>query len=186
MRKYKALLFDNDGTLVDTEKCILESVKHVFDVCLDEQNPDLEEFKTLIGLPTNDQFAHYTDDQEKVEEMTATYRAHNINIIDEMSENFEGLPEVLAELKRRGYFMGIVTSKRHTMCQKGLDTLGLDGIFEYIQGNEDWHVHKPEPGAMTHACEQISLDPKDVVYIGDSVFDMKSANGAGCDTCAVT
>lgn len=186
MDEIKAILFDNDGTIVDTEACILESVKHTLKVELGDDNPDLDYFKSLIGLPSEDQFAHYTDDPKKVESMVSTYREHNHKIVDSMTKNFEGMPQALDELEKKGYFIGIVTSKVHNLCEQGLNKMGIRKYFKYIQGNEDWPVHKPDPGALSYACEQIGFDPKYVVYVGDSVFDIQSASGAGCKTCAVT
>lgn len=184
--KYKAVLFDNDGTVVDTEECIMTSVRHVLYNVLGDKTIDLDGFRKLIGLPTEDQFAHYTDDPQKVKELTSAYRAHNDTVLDKLSKNFEGMPEALRQIKNWGYYMGIVTSKRHDICIHGLKELGLTGIFEYVQGNDDWHVHKPDPGALTHACEEIKCNPEDVLYIGDSPFDLQAGNGAGCYTCAVT
>lgn len=135
--KYKALLFDNDGTIVDTEECILTSFKYMMDVEFGDKNPDLERFKTYIGLPSRDQFIHYTDDPKKIDSMLNTYRTHNKTIIDEMSKNFEGLPEVLKQLKAKGYFLGVVTSKLHDVCVHGLTQLGIIDNFDYVQGSDD-------------------------------------------------
>lgn len=137
MDEIKAILFDNDGTIVDTEACILESVKHTLKVELGDDNPDLDYFKTLIGLPSEDQFAHYTDDPKKVESMVSTYREHNHKIVDSMTKNFEGMPQALDELEKKGYFIGIVTSKVHNLCEQGLNKMGIRKYFKYIQGNED-------------------------------------------------
>lgn len=102
-----------------------------------------------------------------------------------MSKNFKGLPEVLEELKNRGFFMGIVTSKLHDVCLEGLRQLGIDQYFEYIQGPDDWDVHKPNAGALTHACEEIGFTPEETIYVGDSIYDLQAGNAAGCETCGV-
>ena len=186
MSKIKAILFDNDGTVVDTEEPILISIRYtlekVFGSCTED---DIKKFKSLIGLPSHDQFLHFTKDEATIEELTKTYRAHNNDILFELSKNFEGLPETLEELKNRGYFLGIVTSKLHSICLEGLQRIGIDKYFQYIQGPDDWDVHKPDPGAITHACEEIGYTPEETLYVGDSVFDMQAGNGAGCKTCAV-
>lgn len=184
-KQYKALLFDNDGTVVDTKDCILTSVAYTMQKCFGIDNFDKESFVPLIGLPIEEQFAHFTDDAQKIFEMAETYRAHNSNIVFTDSKNFPGLPEALKKLKDKGYFLGIVTSKRHATCKKGLDVLDILQFFEYIQGSDDTKEHKPDPGCLQHAFKRLELAPKEVVYIGDSIYDMQAGNNAGCDICAV-
>lgn len=118
--------------------------------------------------------------------MFKSYRAHNHGILDDLIKNFDNLPDVLREIKAEGNFMGIVTSKRHDMTIRGLKILGLDDIFEYLQGCDDFDdAHKPDPAVLLYACNRLELDPKDVLYVGDSIYDIQCANGAGCDSCAV-
>lgn len=186
MFEVKAILFDNDGTVVDTLEPILVSVRYMLEKvlghCTDE---DVEKFQSLIGLPSYDQFKQFTDDEDTVQLMIKTYRAHNNKILFDMSKNFEGMPEALQELKNRGFYLGIVTSKLHDVCLEGLRQLGIDEYFEYIQGPDDWDVHKPNAGALTHACEEIGFSPNETMYVGDSIYDLQAGNAAGCVTCGV-
>ena len=184
--KYKAILFDNDGTLVDTEQAICDSFKHAMKEVLGVDNPDLKEYKKLIGLTLYDQFSHYTNDENKVEEMFTCYRKHNHATLDDKISLFPGLVDMLEDLYTHGAYLGIVTSKRHDMCLHGLELLGIDKYFSYIQGMDDYDVHKPDPRAVGHAVEVLNLKPHEVLYVGDSQYDLDSGNGAGCDTCAVT
>lgn len=186
MPKLKAILFDNDGTVVDTEAAILTSFRYMLETELGHcSDADIEKFKSLIGLPSYDQFKEFAEGDEKINHMISTYRAHNDTILDDMSKKFEGLPEVLEKIKDMGYYLGIVTSKRHDVCLHGLENLGIDKYFSYIQGPDDWHIHKPNPGALTYACEQIGYNSEEVMYVGDSIYDIQAGNGAGCVTCAV-
>ena len=138
MSKIKAILFDNDGTVVDTLEPILTSVRYMLNEVLGHcTDDDIVKFQSLIGLPSYDQFKEFTDDEDTIQLMIKTYRAHNNKILYDMSKNFEGLPEVLEELKNRGYYMGIVTSKLHDVCLEGLIRLGIDKYFPYIQGPDD-------------------------------------------------
>ena len=183
--KIKAILFDNDGTIVDSEETILKSAKHTLQTGLGIKNPDLQEFRKLVGLPSIDQFLRYTDDRKKAEELVAIYRADNHSSVESQIKNYDGMIEVLEELKKQGFYLGIVTSKKRDVCVRGLKYLGLYDYFEYIQGSDDWPVHKPDPGALSHACEAIGCKPEEVLYVGDSSYDVDSGNGAGCKTCAV-
>ena len=138
MSEIKAILFDNDGTVVDTLEPILVSVRYMLNEVLGScTDADIEKFQSLIGLPSYDQFKEFTDDEDTIQLMIKTYRAHNNGILFDMSKNFEGLPEVLEELQNRRFYMGIVTSKLHDVCLEGLRQLGIDQYFEYIQGPDD-------------------------------------------------
>lgn len=184
--KYKAILFDNDGTLVDTEAAIVASFKHAMKEILGVDNPDVREYRKLIGLTLWDQFSNYTDDKETVDRMFVSYRTHNNKIFDDYVKDFDGLNPVLKELKNMGYYMGIVTSKRHDMTIHGLEMFDMDDIFDYVQGCDDFDdAHKPDPKVLLHACNKLSLDPADVLYVGDSTHDMKCAKAAGCKSAAV-
>lgn len=184
--KYKAILFDNDGTLVDTEQAICDSFKHAMKEILGVENPDLTEYKKLIGLTLYDQFAHYSNNEEEVNALFKSYRKHNHETLDDKISLFPGLKDALEALYNEGIFLGIVTSKRHDMCVHGLELLGIDRYFDYIQGMDDCDIHKPNPGALAYPCKKLNLNPKEVLYVGDSQYDIDSGNGAGCDTCAVT
>lgn len=186
MSKIKAILFDNDGTVVDTEEAILASVCYTLNKVLGScSDADVAKFKSLIGLPSYDQFKEFTSDEDKIQALIETYRKHNHNVLLEKSKNFEGMPQVLQELQNRGYYLGIVTSKLHDVCLMGLEHLGIDNYFKYIQGPDDWDIHKPKPGALTHACEEIGFTPEETMYVGDSIYDLQAGNGAGCETCGV-
>ena len=186
MSDIKAILFDNDGTVADTIKPILTSFKYMLETVLGKcDDNDIEYFKSLVGLPSRDQFSKFTDDSAIVDEMIKTYRGHNDKIVHKMTTNFEGLPQVLEELDKQGFYMGIVTSKVHNVCIEGLKNLGIDKYFKYIQGPDDYKIVKPDPGVLTYACEQIGFKPEETMYVGDSKYDIQAGNGAGCKTCAV-
>lgn len=182
----KALLFDNDGTLVDTEDAILTSFKYMMKKIFNEDNPDTDKYKSYIGLTLVDQFANYTDDPQQVKEMIRVYRAHNATVLDKLIKTYDGMPDVIKELKNRGYFLGVVTSKKHETCAEGLEHFDMLKYFEFIQGHDDWEVHKPDAGAITHPCEVLGFKPEEVAYIGDSPYDIHAGNAAGCTTCGVT
>lgn len=185
--KYRAILWDNDGTIADTEAAIVGSFKHAMKEVLGVDNPDIQKYRKLIGLTLWDQFSHYTEDKDTIDKMFRSYREHNEKTIDDIVSNFKGLPAVLRQLKNKGYFMGIVTSKRHDMTIRGLNILDLnDGIFDYLQGCDDYDAaHKPDPNVLLHAFAKLSLKPNEVLYVGDSIHDIKCASGAGCDSAAV-
>ena len=182
----KTLLFDLDGTLLDTYNIILASMRHTINGIAGKSYSE-HELMSMVGTPLFDQMLKLGDGgEERAAELTAIYRQHNDAIHDEGVSVFEGMPAVLEELERRGYRMGIVTSKRHEMAVQGLKVCGLQRFFELVIGSDDWPEHKPQPGPVLHGAELMAAAPESCYYIGDSPFDIQAGNGAGCTTIAVT
>lgn len=182
----KTLLFDLDGTLLDTYNIILASMRHTINGIAGKSYSD-HELMSLVGTPLYDQMLKLGDGgEERATELTALYREHNDAIHDEGVSVFEGIPQALQELERRGYRMGIVTSKRHHMAVQGLRVCGIERFFQIVIGSDDWPEHKPQPGPVLHGAELMGADAAECCYIGDSPFDIQAGNAAGCTTIAVT
>lgn len=184
--KYKAILFDKDGTFTNSIKVIVDSFKYAMKEVLHVDNIDEQRYKSYIGLVLNDQFKHYTDDQNVRNKLLQVYRKYNKAHYDKEATNYDGVPEVLRSIKDMGYFMGVVTSSRRELTEHSIKMQNLDGIFDYILSCSDYsEAHKPDPRVLIYACNQLNLEPSSVLYVGDSVHDMKCAIGAGCSTAAV-
>lgn len=179
----KAILFDLDGTLLDTHDLLLNSFRHTVREVLGCTIPD-ERLMAKVGQPLNTQMWDFTDDEAVHDELCRVYREYNASVHDKLIRIFPGTQEVLDELRKRGYRMGVVTSKRHEPALHGLSTFGLGDAFDFVVGSDDWPTHKPDPGPVRHGCELLGLDPSECVYVGDSPFDMQAGNGAGCVTVA--
>lgn len=80
--------------------------------------------------------------------------------------------------------MGVVTSKRHAMAQRGLEMSGIADHFQCLIGHDDWPEHKPAPGPILRGCELLGVAPECSLYVGDSPFDIQAGNAAGCATAA--
>jgi haloacid dehalogenase superfamily, subfamily IA, variant 3 with third motif having DD or ED/haloacid dehalogenase superfamily, subfamily IA, variant 1 with third motif having Dx(3-4)D or Dx(3-4)E len=184
MSTLKGLLFDADGTLIDTQDIILTSMRRT--VC-DLYGYDCTDAQLMqgVGTPLLDQMAVFASgDMAKAEAMVADYREHNDSIHDAGIKSFLGVSEALAQLRAAGYRMGVVTSKRHMMAERGLELTGILEFFEFIIGSDDWPEHKPDPGPIVHGCELLGIPAKECAYIGDSPYDIQAGNAAGCTTYA--
>lgn len=179
----RGVLFDLDGTLLDTEHLLLTSFRYTMKTVLNEVIPD-ERLMAKVGQPLNTQMWDFTDDAVVHEELCRTYREFNAQVHDDLIRIFPGTVEVLAELRHQGYPLGIVTSKRHEPALHGLASFGLQNSFDFLIGSDDWPVHKPDPGPVLHGCDLLGLSSSECVYVGDSPFDMLAGNGAGCKTIA--
>lgn len=180
----RTILFDLDGTLLDTHDMILVSMRYAINEAEGKNHTD-EELMAGVGTPLYDQMLGFANgDVARAEELVTIYRTYNDAIHDERVSAFPGTKESLEKLARAGYRMGVVTSKRHWLAERGLEKTGIASFFEVLIGADDWPESKPEPGPILHACELLDTAPEECVYIGDSPFDIQAANAAGCTSVA--
>ena len=177
----EAVLFDLDGTLIDTIELILTSARHATKVVLGEALPD-DVLRHNIGVPLRVQFAEYAP--EHVDELLAAYRAHNESVHDELIREYPGTEDALKALAAAGFRLGIVTSKSRPVAQRGLDFFGLGKYFDVTVGFEDTEIHKPEAAPIIEAAFRIGTSPTRCLYVGDSPHDMASGIAAGALTGA--
>ena len=185
-RMLKSVLFDLDGTLLDTHDLLLATFRFAVREVLGEAGeaiPD-EVLMAKVGQPLVTQMWDFTDDEATHDELVRAYREHNALIHDDMVRAFPGAAQTLSALRDAGLRLGVVTSKRHEPALHGLSLFGLDGFFGCLVGADDWPEHKPQPGPVTRGCELLGIDAHSCAYVGDSPFDMQSGSGAGCATAA--
>lgn len=183
-RQIEGLLFDADGTLIDTHDIILTSMRYTVNEVLGK---DLNEAQLMkyVGTPLYDQMLVFADgDKAKAEELVTIYRAHNDAIHDQGIKTFPHAVQALTALEDAGFKMGVVTSKRHAMAELGLKLSGIDRFFTILVGSDDWSEHKPEPGPILRGCELIGIAPSACMYIGDSPYDIQAGRRADCLTAA--
>ena len=132
-----------------------------------------------------DQMLHFTGgDETRATEITQIYRDHNDGVHDARIRAFGDTKAALERFQAAGIPMGVVTSKRHAMAQRGLEMSGIAGYFQFLIGHDDWPEHKPAPGPILRGCELLGTAPERSLYVGDSPFDIQAGNAAGCATVA--
>ena len=183
MQRPEAILFDNDGTLVDTYQLILTSMRYTIDRHFGEIPPD-SVLMGKVGQPLDVQLWDYTDDPELHDQLCRTYREHNHRIHDSMVSAFPGMAQTLRSLRDAGFKLGVVTAKRHELAWHGLEITGLAPYFECLVGADDCPVHKPDPAPIIQGARMLGVDPHRCVYVGDSPHDIQAGNGAGATTVA--
>lgn len=174
----KILLFDLDGTLIDSTQAILESFVSAslfFGVNLKERE---EEVKALIGFPLREMFVKMGIAQEEIEECVKLYRSNYERIylqktflLPKVKDSFESLPS--------SYLLGVVTSKSSYFSKKILENLGMSKYFFRVVGIDDVSEPKPSVEPIFRALEGLEYDKSQVYMIGDTFFDMQSARNAG-------
>jgi pyrophosphatase PpaX len=172
-----AVLFDLDGTLIDTIDLLLECARHTFEGRTPAPTDD--EWIAGIGTPLRKQFAAYTSSDEEIEALAQRYRAYQREHHDRLTTAFPGVPETLDELERRGHPMGIVTSKSNEMMDRGLEWVGIMRHMRTRVGMDNAKRHKPDPHPVQVALEELGYSPDDAIFVGDSPHDIASGNAAG-------
>lgn len=177
----KAVLFDFDGTLIDTNELIFKSYEVAF-LEVFNRKIEMDEILTLYGKPLYSSLMKYGEEGERLYNV---YREFNSNNHDSMVKAFPGVYEGIRKLTKNGYKLGIVTSKREHMVKRGLDILGLDDAFDILITPDDTEHTKPHPEPVLCGCARLGFLPEEVIYVGDSVFDLEAGQAAGTPICAV-
>jgi pyrophosphatase PpaX len=182
--RFSVVLFDLDGTLIDSGPIIIASMRHASLTVLGVE-PDEERVRAAIGGPGL--YSQMRDlDPERADELVEVYRAHNEPLHAELKA-FDGVLDLLPGLRAEGRRLGIVTAKRMRTVELALDRFPvLREVPEVIIGMEDTERHKPEPDPILEALRRLGAAPEDAVYVGDSPFDVAAAKAAGSFAVAVT
>lgn len=176
------LLFDFDGTLLDTNELIIQTFQYV----LGNRFPG--KYERIDILPFLGPTLHETFDSidsEKTEEMIAEYRAWNISMHDELAIEFDSVSETMRLLKAAGMKMGIVSTKRNDMIERGLKLLDVEGVFDVIIGLNDVTNTKPDPEPILLALEKLGAAKEEAMMIGDNYHDIEGGRNAGVRTAGV-
>lgn len=181
---FDAVLFDLDGTLLDSIALILESYRHTLAA---HGLPPRADEDVLAGLGTTleDQFGRWGC--EDIDALVATYIEHNLHVHDELVRPYEGVNEIVLALHDRGTPLGLVTSKRRRGGEQGLRSLGLDHCFDALVFGDEVERPKPDPDPVERALAQLGLRASlRVSFVGDSRHDVHAGRDAGVHTIGVT
>lgn len=177
----RCVLFDLDGTLIDTVELILTSFRFATRTVLGEELPD-ELLMRNVGVPLIKQMREFAP--ERADELLRVYREHNAAHHDEMVREYPGTEDALSVLAERGYPMGVVTSKGTPMTMRGLKLFALDRYFPVVVTADDVERHKPDPFPLVKAADLLGTDIRECAYVGDSPHDMSAAVSAGAVSVA--
>jgi pyrophosphatase PpaX len=177
-----AVLFDLDGTLVDSIALLLASMKHAFHGRT--RKPSDTEWIEGLGTPLPKQLTPYVESDEDRERLVNRYRTFQHENHDRLMARYEGVIDTLALLYQRGHPMGVVTSKGNAMMDRGLKFIGADDYIEVAIGYDSVHIHKPDPFPVRAALKKLGYEASEAVFVGDSPHDIKSGNAAGVVTIA--
>jgi pyrophosphatase PpaX len=183
MPTLRTVLFDLDGTLIDSIRLILDSYHHTLS---QHQLPARSDDDWLkgIGTPLYVQFAEWQEHPDRLQAMIATYREYNLKHHDRMVTVYPGVVDAVRELKSAGLATGLVTSKNRQGALRGLRLVGLEALMDVLVCADEVTNPKPHPEPVEKAVGLLGAEPATTVYVGDSLHDMHSGRAAGVKTAA--
>jgi pyrophosphatase PpaX len=185
-----AVLFDLDGTLVDTIPLIFASYQHTLATHLPGYDPGRRVIVGNLGRSLDDILFDYAaaagvdDPAAASRAMLTTYRAFQRENLNHLIRSYEGVREALEGLRARGLTLGVVTSKVEWAARESYERYGLGEFLSIGVFHDDTERHKPDPQPLLHAAAKGRLDVARTAYVGDSIHDMAAGKAAGMRTIA--
>ena len=180
MMKKKAIIFDHDGTLVDSIDSVVFCTNKVIEKAgFESESP--EKIKHGMAYPTVERFAFHTGitDTPKLLQMSAEfYEIMNSEGLQYL-KLYPGIKESLKILAEQGYALGMVTNNQGFLVRRGSAGLGYAYNFGIILGEEDVPAPKPDPDGLLQACAGLGVPPEKCWYIGDGAPDYQAAVAGG-------
>jgi pyrophosphatase PpaX len=182
--RFETVLFDLDGTVIDSGPIIVASMRHAARTVLGRDVAE-EVLTAAVGGPGLVAQMRLLD-EERVDELVRVYRDHNEPLHTEL-QACTGILDLLADLKAEGRRLGIVTAKRRVTVALAFDVLPrLEPLFDVVVGADETERHKPHPDPILHALDELGSSASTAAYVGDSPFDVAAAKAASVFAVAVT
>ena len=178
-----AVLFDLDGTLVDSIDLLVESMQHAFDGR--SRRPPVDEWIAAIGTPLDAMLGAWASDDDDLTMLRARYREFQMTHHDARTTAYPGTVETVRALHAAGHPLAVVTSKMEAGARRSLKLIGVEECFSAVVGIDHTEKHKPEPEPVWYALALLGDVPRErTLFVGDSTHDMHAGNAAGVATAA--
>ena len=181
--RFQTVLFDLDGTLVDSIELILASHRHATLTVLGE-SPSDDVLRRGIGTPLVAQMQ--TLDDTRVDELVDAYRAFNRANHDALLRSYDGLLELCMRLHRDGVVLGVVTSKSLPVVELAFAQIDFAPLLDVVVTSDQTSLHKPHPEPIYEALRRLDRPSAGACYVGDSPYDLQAGTAAGVSVVGVT
>lgn len=180
----KTLLFDIDGTLLDTDMLIIRSYMHLFDTYRPDYPLKLSELSSFLGPVLKDVFPKYF--KEDFQTLLNTYHTYSHQNIKRFVYLYDGVIDMLKAFKKKGYKLGIVTNRFGYSVKEVLEPFSISSYFDCIITLDDVKDGKPSPEGILLAIDRLNSQKEDTIYIGDNKSDKEASINAGIKTALVS
>jgi pyrophosphatase PpaX len=184
MHPIRTVLFDLDGTLIDSIELILASYRHTLAAHGLPPVPD-SEWMRGVGTPLRVQLGPWARSPNDLQALVATYREFNLANHDRMTTAFPGVVDLVRTIRAAGFRTAVVTSKTREGTRRGLNLIGLEDAIDVLVCADDVENPKPHPEPVSRAVTGLRADPAATIFVGDSIHDLLSGRAAGVLTGAV-
>ncbi len=182
--KNKVIIFDCDGTILDTFLLIEKTVFATFAKMLPSYPLTKEEAHQFFGPLIDDSFKRYAKDDVEKQALIDCYIDINNKLMANYIRTFDGIEELLQKLKAKGYFLAIVSNKVSKSIIKGLKICKIDQYFDLIIGAEKMKLPKPNPDGIYQVLDYYQTT--DAIFVGDTIIDIQTGQNANLKTIGVT
>lgn len=189
--RYKGMIFDFDYTLGDSTDGIVESANYALEQ-MGYQRAGREQIRRTIGLHLEETYRVLVESQGKdaKTEEEAEFRRLFVEKADQVmtasTSLYDGVLDLMRDWKGQGIKLGIVTTKYHYRIEEILQKYQAEGLFDVVIGGEDVARPKPDPEGLLRALKMWELPKEELLYVGDSLVDAKTAHAAEVDFAGVT
>ena len=183
MSKYDTVLFDFDGTVVDSTDAVLGAWRHTYDV-LDPGGYNEEACLSTFGEKLDVSLHKFFPDHP-VDDVVKIYRDWQIGRLGQYVHEFPGVLDAIRNIHNAGYKTGVVTSRHRETAVILFDMFHVHDVFDVIIDCEDTVKHKPDPEPIDLALKKLDSEPEKTLYVGDAVFDLLTSHNAGVDFALV-
>lgn len=182
MKKIRYLIFDLDGTLIDSSEGIVDAVNYSLRMMAQPEQPP-ERIKKYIGYPLSKMYADFTDVPSA--ELYRHFRVRADRSVVDSSERLPGVEATLQQLHQLGYKMAIATTKVRQNLDGIIKMFSWDKLFDVTLGGDEVPRIKPEPDIFRMALEQLGAGPDEALVIGDTINDVLAAQAVPMPVVAV-
>ena len=183
MKKYKAIITDFDLTIADTafliEDCLYTNASR-FGYDLDRKI-----LRDGIGMTAESIYLDAGCSAPEAKKLHDEYIPYSAEIMREKTELYPGVAEGLRDLRENGILLAVLSLKSSDQIWRPLERAGVDGLMHSVISPDEVEAHKPEPDGIYYLSEKTGIALSDILYVGDSMTDMKTAQNAGVDFAAV-
>lgn len=188
MKKIECVIFDLDGTLLDSRECSIKATKAAFTE-MGLKVPSEVVIEHYMGIPLEESFFKMSEqplDQETATELIRIFRTYYQTYEESTLNVFPEIPHVLEILMKRKVPCFVVSSKKTAVVKRNLAAQSLVAFFEEIIGSDAVSHYKPHPEGIDKVVTHYQFDPTRTIMVGDAIFDIQMGKAAGVKTIAVT